>query len=152
MTYRFPAPEVVRTRHCCDVCRTEYGGDGADGGGGNSDDNGCATPAPPKRSKTPPPKVKVSSKIVGRSLKPVATMLHGMPNQKAFKKALDRLGQDKKIRNCGPGFILRKAMETVQPGLLEKDFVRTEDLGKGGAVAGPRSLTTNHQADYCGTN
>ena len=69
-------------------------------------------------------KPKISSRIVGRSLKPVQGMFYNIPKySKHFCRVCDALGQDTTIRNCGPGFILRKAMQSIPEDILDEEFV-----------------------------
>ncbi len=55
-------------------------------------------------------KPKIASRIIGRSLKPIRGMFYGLPKSKLFLQACDKLGQDMALQNCGPGFLLRKAL------------------------------------------
>jgi hypothetical protein len=76
-------------------------------------------------------KPKISSRIIDRALKPVHGMFFGLPKNRSFRRACDELSRNIALRNCGPGFILRKAMLTMPAKILDQDFVRTEDLVDG---------------------
>lgn len=67
-------------------------------------------------------KPKIASPIIGRCLKPVQGIFHGIPSSRVFRRVCDELGQNTSIRNCGPGYILRKAMQSVPPDILDQDF------------------------------
>lgn len=88
------------------------------------------------------PGQKVSSKVIGRALKPVHCLFFGMPCLKAFRRSCNDLVKDTTIRNCGPGFILRKAMESVPDQFLDEAFVKTEDL-VGQCMKNTRHLALN---------
>lgn len=77
------------------------------------------------------PTTKISARIIDRALKPIHGMFFGLPKNRAFRRACDDLSRDLALRNCGPAFILRKAMETMPAKILDQDFVKTEDLAEG---------------------
>mmetsp|Transcript_22759 Transcript_22759/g.67280 ORF Transcript_22759/g.67280 Transcript_22759/m.67280 type:complete len:690 (-) Transcript_22759:1700-3769(-) len=151
MTWKIPAPEVMRIRKWCVVCREIYGsGDSGSGDGngvGDSNDEkgptavvttdstaGDTPPLAKAQTEETTRKIKIAPRIVGRSLKPVRGIFFGLPGAKAFVRELDRLGMDKSVRNCGPGYILRRATRAVPVDVLERDFVRTEDLDDVGSL------------------
>ena len=74
------------------------------------------------------PGAKITSRVIDRALKPILGMFHGMPKNRAFRRECDRLSRDMTVRNCGPGFILRMALECVPVESLDVDFVKTEDF------------------------
>ena len=76
-------------------------------------------------------KPKISSRVIDRSLKPIHGILFGLPKSKTFKRKLDTLSRDLSIRNCGPGYMIRKAMQCVPQELWDKAFTKTEDLQEG---------------------
>ena len=67
-------------------------------------------------------KPRMASKIIARSLKPVQGIFNGVPNSRAFRRCCDELGQNAAVRNCGPGYILRKAMQSVPSEVLDREF------------------------------
>lgn len=115
-TTRIPVPDVVNERQYCDICREMYGGR----------ENETTSSVVVKTHKT-----KISSRIVDRALKPIHGIFYGLRKNRAFRRACDELSRDTSIRNCGPGFILRKAMETMPAMILDQDFVKTENLSEG---------------------
>jgi hypothetical protein len=68
--------------------------------------------------------IKISSKIIGRSLKPIQGMFYNIAKyNKLFRRTCDTLGQNLFIRNCGPGFIIRYSLLLcIPPTILEKEF------------------------------
>ena len=74
------------------------------------------------------PKMKITSYVIDRSLKPILNMFFGQRKSKQFRRECDRLSRDKAIRNCGPGFILRSALSTMPCKLLVQPFAKTEEL------------------------
>ena len=114
-TTRIPVPDFVVTteRQFCDICREMYGGI----------ENETASSVIVQQHKT-----KISSRIVDRALKPIHGIFFGLQKNRSFRRACDELSRDTSIRNCGPGFILRKAMETMPAMILDQHFVKTEDL------------------------
>jgi tRNA-dihydrouridine synthase A len=109
VTFQYPAPEAAVEKEFCTVCQDIYG------------------PNQPSGTSTVPPqcnnyKAKIASRIIGRSLKPIQGIFHGVPKSRAFKRACDDLGQDPTVRNCGPGYILRKAMRTIPDHILDRPF------------------------------
>lgn len=85
--------------------------------------------------------IKIPSGIIDRSLKPVLGVFYNKPMSKAYRKECDRLSRDKKVRNCGPGYILRKAFSIMPNELLDEPFIFTEDLNDDDIPVyhGPRS-------------
>jgi hypothetical protein len=124
ITYKLPVPEVERVSEYCSICKQIYVAvpvvaaeqeeDAELGLENDPDDNCCNKP-------------KITSRIVGRALKPIRGMFYGLPKSKIFLQTCDRLGQDMRIRNCGPGFLLRKALEVMPDELMDQEFVKTED-------------------------
>ena len=72
--------------------------------------------------------VKISSRVIDRSLKPILGIFFGLPKSKTFRRTCDKLSRDLAVRNCGPAFILREAMKSVPVEILDQDLVKTEDL------------------------
>lgn len=111
VTYRYPAPKVHSNKEYCIICQDIYGPE-------TCAINTQSKPPPPKE----PPKTKVASRIIGPCLKPIVGIFSGVPYSRAFRRACDDLGQDPYIRNCGPGYILRKAMQTIPDKILDRPF------------------------------
>ena len=122
-TTRLPVPDVVMVREYCDICRDTYVGQ-------DKDEDG-SEPIRVDEELERVPITKISSRIIDRALKPIHGMFFGLPKNRVFRRACDDLGRDLALRNCGPGFILRKAMETMPAKILDQHFVKTEDLAEG---------------------
>jgi tRNA-dihydrouridine synthase A len=97
----------------CIVCKDIYG-NGESGQSIRSCDVNTATLIP--------------SGIVDRSLKPVLGVFFNRPMSKSFRRECDKLSRDLRIRNCGPGYILRKAFSIMPNEILDEPFVFTEDI------------------------
>lgn len=65
---------------------------------------------------------KIPAPIIGICLKPVQGVFHGIPSSRAFRRVCDKLCQNAAIRNCGPAFILRVAIQSVPPDILDQEF------------------------------
>jgi len=72
--------------------------------------------------------IKISSRVIDRSLKPILGIFFGMPKSKLFRRLCDTLSRNKQIRNCGPGFILQLALFCMPSEILDDPFIKTEDL------------------------
>jgi len=129
MTMRFPALKV-NTRggsvgvDGCDICRKSYE---------TIKEGGIQPCQEEEESKHDAmTKIKISSKVIDRSLKPVLGIFFNLPRSKTFRRACDRLSRNLRIRNCGPGYILRKAIkDSMVMELLDANFIRTEDREEG---------------------
>jgi len=116
-TGRLPAPNVeMYTTGGCSISR-EFYGEGEQIGSHES-----------LNSSTSMQKEKIASGAIGRSLKPIRGLFFRLHRGKQFRLECDRLNKDMTIRNCGPGYILRKVMKTMPGELLDRPFVKTEDL------------------------
>jgi hypothetical protein len=71
------------------------------------------------------PGVKLSTRVIGRALKPLEAMFAGMPCSKAFRLAVQANPSN---NNCGPGFVLRSVILSTPDQYLDEPFVKTEDL------------------------
>ena len=122
VTFEYPAPDVAPSEDgggggYCHICEGVYSSSsGGVGGGGAAIRRGRGTEGG----------LKIAARIVARSLKPVQGIFNGVPRSRAFRRTCDRLGRDPSVRNCGPGFILRKAMEAIPASVLDQDFVSEE--------------------------
>lgn len=123
MTLRIPAPNIDLPDWGCSLCQ-DYCGcrDDDDCNDNSGDDEYNYIQSDQER------KIKISSRVIDRSLKPILGIFFGLPKSKLFRRECDRLSRDKQIRNCGPGYIVRKAMDAMPQYLLDEDFVRTEDI------------------------
>jgi len=73
-------------------------------------------------------KIKITSRVVDRSLRPILGIFFGLRKSKQFRRECDKLSRDKTIRNCGPGFILRQVLLAMPSEILDQPFTKTEDL------------------------
>jgi tRNA-dihydrouridine synthase len=142
-TSRLPAPQVVMfTSGGCPICKEFYGEDEGQSSGNNSSPNimlqrdSTSTVIHNKDQviemyNSDYPREKITSRAIGRCLKPVRGLFFGLRGGKRFRLECDRLNRDSRVRNCGPGYILRKIMSELPKELLDTPFVKTEDLGEG---------------------
>mmetsp|Transcript_58519 Transcript_58519/g.174271 ORF Transcript_58519/g.174271 Transcript_58519/m.174271 type:complete len:506 (-) Transcript_58519:4-1521(-) len=124
--------DIPRVRQSCVNCQDVYGKrDRADAECAfeiKVDSSGCGqseqSVSRRKRHARKCPGAKIVSRVIDRSLKPSIGMLHGQQGNSAFRRAYHRLSRDMSIRNCGPGFILRKMMEAegVKAEILDVEF------------------------------
>ena len=124
---RIPTPTVeMFTSGGCPICKEFYG----DGEVGESR-NGVGT-LDEKNSlfQQQASKEKITTRAIGRSLAPVRGLFFGVYGGKCFKTQCDQLVRNVKIRNCGPGYILRKAMANTPCELLDQPFIKTENLNE----------------------
>ena len=119
ITHRIPVPTIVELRPYCTICQDKYGKENGKG----EDVKEIAMKVIEKRNK-----VMIASRILGRSFKPIRNLFHGLPGGKVFLHTLDKASRDKSIRNCGPGYVLRRVMDQVPPRLLDQNFILTEDI------------------------
>jgi Dihydrouridine synthase (Dus) len=128
VTARLPSPAVPATRLYCEHCGTDPVTKTLvmSHAAAPHHENGlkqCAT------SGRPPHVVKISARVMDRSLKPVLNLFFLQPGAKSFRRACETLSRDTTIRNCGPAFVLRRAVAaTITPDVLDQPLVRTEDL------------------------
>lgn len=120
MTHQIPVPKInqlrLYCRSCRDKCRPEEKMQ-------EEVDGQIALIEMNENKKT-----KIATRIIGRSFKPIRGLFHGLPGGKVFLHTLDKLGRDKTIRNCGPGYILRCVMEEIPSDLLDQNFILSEDV------------------------
>jgi tRNA-dihydrouridine synthase A len=118
ITNRLPAPTVIHTRPYCSYCQPH------DSKENDHDNNNHSTA-------TTNNKPKISTCVIDRSFKPLLGIFFGLKGSKPFRRACFDVCQDLTIRNCGPAFLLRKALQVVPDELLDQPFVLTEDLKEG---------------------
>mmetsp|Transcript_25538 Transcript_25538/g.43599 ORF Transcript_25538/g.43599 Transcript_25538/m.43599 type:complete len:533 (+) Transcript_25538:139-1737(+) len=133
-SFEHPLPEVVMLRDYCEQCVDVYGPDldrsdilACSHWSGLSKNNYSeqslgATTKDKKTKDKHKVKPKIASKIIARSLKPVQGIFNGVPNSRSFRRCCDELGQNVTVRNCGPAYILRKAMQSVPLNVLDLEF------------------------------
>ena len=62
--------------------------------------------------------------VIGRALKPVQGVFSGIPGMsKAWRRLLQQAMNDKVHLNCGPGFLLQRAVEQLQQESDDNDRV-----------------------------
>ncbi|KAL3938753.1 MAG: hypothetical protein SGBAC_006403 [Bacillariaceae sp.] len=71
---------------------------------------------------------KIITRVMDRSFKPILGMFFGLPKSKFYRKELERLSRDTKLRNCGPSYVLKCVLESLPDELLDQHFVLTEDM------------------------
>lgn len=70
---------------------------------------------------------KIVSRVIDQSLQPTLGILYGVAGNSPFRRELHRLSRDLTVRNCGPGFILKKAMECVPCEIWDRPFSTSND-------------------------
>ena len=141
LTFRYPAPKVTHTRQFCPVCRPSNDNKNEDKGNktmvdpssspvalqGQVDQNTNENPANAKAHKQNPNKrkhaCKITKHIIHRSLKPTMGVFFGIPGaSKAWRRTLDQLTNCTNVRNCGPAFLLRRAMQQMPQHVLDRSL------------------------------
>ena len=69
-----------------------------------------------------PKKPKYTGPTMARCLKPIQGMFSGIADTRVWRRVCDKLGQDFRARNCGPGYAIRKAMQSIPKETLDQDF------------------------------
>ena len=131
ITYKLPAPDVrAKEGEYCRICRPMYI---------KSSEDELDETHPELDPELEPhfqhnakckdsSKAKIASRLIGRSLIPIRGMFFGLPKSKQFNSRLDALARDLTVRACGPGYIIRRALEEVMPSyLLDQDFPTSEE-------------------------
>jgi hypothetical protein len=131
ITFEFPPPKVLlHERDFCHICASLYQTTTTPTEPSLSDSNATTTNTDdtinPKQNA--PPKVKVRSRIIDRALRPVLNIFKDVPNTRSFIRMCNELGKDTRIRNCGPGYILRRAIQSVPPETLDQVSLKTDHL------------------------
>lgn len=124
-TFECPAPNIVHDRDCCKVCAEIYCPEQfqADASSTFIDENNRdGKNIGNKNKEKKNTRSKMSSRIIARSLKPVQGLFAGIPDTRIWRRTCDNLGQNAQLRNCGPGFLLRMAMRSIDDKILDRPF------------------------------
>lgn len=70
---------------------------------------------------------KIGSRVIDQSLQPTSGILYGIVGNGTFRRELHRLSRDLTVRNCGPGYILQKAMCSVPCEIWDQPFSTNDD-------------------------
>jgi len=124
ITYGIPVPKIKQLCSFCFICRDAYE---IDQQNYNVEDDQTGKINCIMMEIQQSNKIKISSRIIGRSLKPIRGLFYGIPKGKELLHACDKVAGDKSIRNCGPGYLLRRVMRHVSAEILDRDFVFSED-------------------------
>ena len=113
MTCEIPAPAIIPSRPFCHFCQ---------GFRQSSFVRACTNdlivpsqPTKDEESTTAVPSdqssnsVKIATRIVDRSLKPILNIFHGCHGSKTFRHHCETLRRNLDLRNCGPAFIIYNA-------------------------------------------
>ena len=130
VTFRIPSPKIpsCNDNRYCSICHDMYvqssyskqSESESQSHGGNAAATTTASAASAAASTI---HIKISSHIINRSMKPIRYVFVGLPNSRKYLKQLDVYGQDLRIRNCGPGYIIRKVVQdTIPDNLLDKEL------------------------------
>lgn len=139
MAWEMHTPIVPKWR-CCSICREFRGGNLEDGKVAPSK----ITPTTNIIDGEPQRKqgkkrarrhakydgAKIVTRIVDRALQPTWGILAGEPGKNLFCRVSHDLSRDKTVRNCGPAYILWRAMKSVRDDVWDKPF----ELGGGKAT------------------
>lgn len=106
-TNQYPAPKVLFLYDSCHMCQDIYGGQNVNHSQKQNVDGSES---------------KMSTRIIGRALKPVMGIFSGCPKSRIFRRTCDSLGKNTLTRDCGPGYILRKAIQSMPDFILDEDF------------------------------
>ena len=124
ITYGIPVPKIIQFRSYCPFCRDTYETDEKNN---NEKDTTVTVKSNIIDEIQQNNKIKITSRIVGRSLKPVRGLFHGVPKGKVFLHACDEAARDTSIRNCGPGYILRRVMQQIPSQIMDLPFILSEE-------------------------
>ena len=132
ITNKITDTKIQAEAECCPICRDIYGKH-------LSEDAIVEQITPPATGTEDGGKGKISPRTFGRALKPIVGMFFGLHKNRAFRRAIEQLSRDFSIRNCGPAYLIRKALivSGIPDELLDQDFVKTEDLKDINLHAGP---------------
>ena len=70
--------------------------------------------------------IKIATRIIDRSLKPILNLFHGCNGSKMFRHDCETLRRNTTIRNCGPAFILYHAAiqeANISDAILDESIV-----------------------------
>jgi tRNA-dihydrouridine synthase A len=124
VTTKYPAPEVVLQRPTqCPRCGASHPKENSD----TKPSTGYATNTTrlgDEQAPVPCPRFKISKHILHRSFKPTLGVFFGIPGAStAWKRTLAALtNKEEEYRNCGPGFLLRRAMGAMPDHVLDHSF------------------------------
>ncbi|KAL7522028.1 hypothetical protein ACHAWX_006723 [Stephanocyclus meneghinianus] len=71
---------------------------------------------------------KIVSGIIDSAIQPTLGILFGQRGNSQFRRELHRLSRDMTVRNCGAGYILKKAMACVPPEVWDRPFALNESI------------------------
>ena len=131
------SPCIPRVRSCCSVCKEYYENSEedetriSDTNGEENQDANLANDSQftmsqrrHKRHSQKSPGSKMVSSVIDRPLKPILGVFAGLPGNAKFRREIHRLSRDMSVRNCGPGYVLRKATECISNDILDAEFVK----------------------------
>mmetsp|Transcript_25701 Transcript_25701/g.60253 ORF Transcript_25701/g.60253 Transcript_25701/m.60253 type:complete len:200 (-) Transcript_25701:20-619(-) len=118
ITHHIPVPKIVPLSPYCPICEDKYRANSEI----EEDLEKIAVKAIEKRKKA-----MIATRIIVRSFKPIRGLFHGLPGGKVFLQKLDKTSRDTSIRNCGPGYMLRRVMDQTPSQLLDQHFVFSEE-------------------------
>mmetsp|Transcript_28154 Transcript_28154/g.67803 ORF Transcript_28154/g.67803 Transcript_28154/m.67803 type:complete len:184 (+) Transcript_28154:1-552(+) len=140
---------IVHNNHCCRVCQDYRGQNVEHNHEGpapceNSTEARSSTTSPfggehprqkqgGKRSRRHAryDGAKIVTRIMDRALQPTWGILTGMRGNSAFRRVSHDLSRDNAARNCGPGYVLWKAMRSVPDEVWDGPFELIGDSGGG---------------------
>ena len=134
---------IVPIRQCCNICREFRGGqNGKDScevihppqlnASGKSEASvALASNSMPQQRQQSGKRAKrhdkydgakIVTRVIDRALQPTWSILAGTKGKRAFVNTSHELSRDKTVRNCGPAYVLWKAMKAVPDEVWDKQF------------------------------
>jgi len=133
---------IPRVRSCCSVCQEYYKNDEEEENSmsnesGEENQYVCNTSSASdsqftmsqrrhKRHVQKSPGSKMVSSVIDRPLKPILGVFAGLKGNAKFRREIHRLSRDMTVRNCGPGYVLRKAVECISSDILDGEFAKCD--------------------------
>eukprot|EP00804_Cyclotella_cryptica_P007922 CCRYP_019656-RA/>CCRYP_019656-RA protein AED:0.12 eAED:0.12 QI:495/1/1/1/1/1/2/2046/525 len=71
---------------------------------------------------------KIVSGIIDSAIQPTLGILFGQRGNSQFRRELHRLSRDMTVRNCGAGYMLKRAMACIPPEVWDRPFELNESL------------------------
>ncbi len=130
MTSEIPAPTIIPSSPFCHLCQcfrqSSFVGGCTDDlivSSTQTIDENSVTAVPTDQ---PPNTVKIATRIIDRSLKPILNIFHGCHGSKTFRHHCETLRRNLDLRNCGPAYIIYNAaiqQSNISDAILDETIV-----------------------------